>query len=275
MKTIIVPIDFSATALNAARYAADLALHIHASVKLLHVMPLPLLVADVPFPYENYGMSIEEVNKSMDQLKEELHKRTNDKIAISGLVTEGVFETQVKGMLIPGMENWVVMGTSGGGAVNILMFGSFTIFAAKHLSCPVIIVPPGVHYKKIENIGLACDMKNVTETVPFDEIKTICSGFSARLFVLYVSKPDENMYPSVLSETKFMQINLSGIHPDFRIVTHEDASEGLAEFVEKAGIDMLMLIAKERNFVENIFHKSITKSLQAHSSVPVMVLHQP
>lgn len=275
MKTIIVPVDFSEVALNAARYAADLAMHTHGVLKLVHVLPMPVLIADVPIPYNNDDISLEEANKSMDELKEELQRRTNDKIAISGAVSEGTFYTQVEGMLAPGANNWIVMGTNGAGAVEALVLGSNTLFAARHFSCPLIIVPPGSRYKKIENIGLACDMKNVSETVPFDHIKTMLHEFNARLYVLYVSKPDENMYPSVLSETKFMQINLSGVHPDFRIITNGNIAEGLAYFVGKTNIDMLILIAKERNFVENIFHKSTTKSMLLHPDIPFMILHQP
>lgn len=275
MKTIIVPVDFSEVASNAARYAADLALHTHAALKLVHVLPMPVLIADVPVPYDSDDISLEEANKSMDELKAELGKRTNDKLPISGAVSQGTFHNQVESMLTPGANNWIVMGTNGAGAVEALVLGSNTLFAAKHFSCPLIIVPAGSRYKKIEHIGLACDMKNVSATVPFDSIKTMLQEFKARLFVLYVSKPDENMYPSVLSETKFMQINLSGVHPDFRIITSEHVTEGLTEFVRKANVDMLMLIAKERNFVENIFHKSTTKNMLLHPDVPFMILHQP
>lgn len=275
MKTIIVPTDFSAAALNAAQYAADLALHIHASLKLIHVLPIPVVISDVSIPYDNYVVSTAEANRSMDALKAQLQERTNDKIAISTVVTEGTFLAQITGMLHPEHQEWIVMGTHGTGAVDALLFGSYTLFAAKYFTSPLIIVPPGARFKKVETIGLACDMKNVVETVPFEGIKGVLHEFDARLFVLYVSKPGENMFPSVLSETKFMQINLQDVHADFRIITDDNITEGLAGFVKKAEIDLLLLIAKERNFVENIFHKSTTKHMLLHPEVPFMILHQP
>ena len=48
MKTIIVATDFSSTALNAANYAADMALAINADLLLLYVYQLPVSYSEVP-----------------------------------------------------------------------------------------------------------------------------------------------------------------------------------------------------------------------------------
>ena len=42
MKTIIVATDFSTAALNAAEYAADMALAIQADILLLHISEIPI-----------------------------------------------------------------------------------------------------------------------------------------------------------------------------------------------------------------------------------------
>jgi len=50
VKTIIVATDFSATALNAANYAADMALAINADMLLLHVYQLPVSYSEIAVP---------------------------------------------------------------------------------------------------------------------------------------------------------------------------------------------------------------------------------
>jgi nucleotide-binding universal stress UspA family protein len=273
MKTIIVPTDFSAVALNAAEYAADLALQLHADLKLIHVVQMPLVILDVPVPIENYETSMEDANMSMDKLKGKLQQRTNDKVLISGSVVDGSFQTQVMAMVKKEVDVWIVMGTTGSGAVDAFIFGSYTLLAIREFRCPLIIVPPEARFSRIEHIGLACDMAHVSETIPFQTISKLLQEFRARLIVLYVSKPDENMYPTVLAEAKSVQRNLARLHPDIRITTNENVGDGLVAFMDKQSIDLILLVPKEHNFLERLFHKSITKDMALHPKVPIMVVH--
>ena len=48
MKTIIAPTDFSTVSANACFYAANLAADIKADLVLLHIMELPVSVAEYP-----------------------------------------------------------------------------------------------------------------------------------------------------------------------------------------------------------------------------------
>ena len=48
MKTILVATDFSAAALNAANYAADMASTINADILLLHVYHIPVSYSEIP-----------------------------------------------------------------------------------------------------------------------------------------------------------------------------------------------------------------------------------
>lgn len=273
MKHIVVPTDFSNASVNAAYYAVEIALCVHAEITLLHVLSLPITVSEVPLPPDSYEISIEEANQSLKALKEQLEARSNNKLYITCKVTTTSFMGEIESFNRKSNIFAVIMGSSGAGATQAFFLGSFSLTAAKHLDCPLIVVPPGYSYKTIEKVGLACDMQNVSDTVPFFCIKDILGHFNAKLEVLYVSKPDEKMYPQVLTETKFMQDNLAGLHPEIRITANEDIKGGLEDFIQKSGIDLLILVHKERNFVEGIFHKSITKKMVLHPEVPVMILH--
>jgi hypothetical protein len=66
MKTIIAPTDFSPISYNACLYAAKMALDINANLVLLHVMELPLSVAEFPVTediFDEISME-EELNNS-------------------------------------------------------------------------------------------------------------------------------------------------------------------------------------------------------------------
>lgn len=273
MKTIIVPTDFSETSVNAAHYAAALAGRLQADIQLLHVLPLPLTIAEVPIPLDSIEISLEEADKSLHVIKEALEKQEQHTINITCKATTNSFQEEMEEANRQTGTFAVVMGTSGAGNAEAFFLGSFSLTAAKYLSLPLIVVPPGYHFKAIEKIGLACDMRNVSDTLPFDSIRSMIKQFGTRLEVLYVSKSDEKMYPQVLSETRFVQNTLAGLRPEFRITTNSDIKEGLEDFVRQHAIDLLLLIPKERGFTESIFHKSMTKKMALHAEVPVMILH--
>ena len=67
------------------------------------------------------------------------------------------------------------------------LFGSNTVWAMKHLSSPLIIVPANAKYKSIRTVGLACDFKRSIASTPIDEIRTIVMDFKADLHVLYIN----------------------------------------------------------------------------------------
>jgi len=273
MRHIIVPTDFSATSVNAAFYAAEIARSVQAELLLLHAVVLPVTVSEVPLPPDSYEISIAEANHSLAELKAKLEATPGQRLSVTCKATTNSFLGEIETFNNKKEIFAMIMGTSGAGATEAFFLGSFSLTAAKHLHHPLIVVPPGYSFGGIRKIGLACDMHNVTETVPVAAIKAFFDHFDARLELLYVSKPGERMYPEVLTESKFMQNSLAGLHPQVRIGTNDDTKEGLEEFVHKSGLDLLILLPKERNFVDRIFHKSITKKMVLHPEVPIMILH--
>src|SRR5690606_17712216 len=77
MKTIIVPTDFSPTAINAMHYALRMAELINAGVVLLHVYQVPVSYnnSDIPLPLMDIS-ELEKINEERLQELRELAERT-------------------------------------------------------------------------------------------------------------------------------------------------------------------------------------------------------
>ncbi|HEY0271749.1 MAG TPA: universal stress protein [Chitinophaga sp.] len=273
MKHIIVPTDFSATALNAAYYAAGLARQVHAGVMLLHVLPIPITTSEVLMSPDSYGIALEEANNALLQLREKLHVYSNGQLHISYRTTTTSFAEEIEAFKQEHDIFAVVMGTTGAGATEAFFLGSFSRMAAKRLHHPLIVVPPAYTYKPIEKIGLACDMKRMPLSLPVGGLQALLEYYPATLDILYVSKSTEHAYPETVRESRFLQSSLSDYDPEIRIVPNDNIKKGLNEVVRQSGIDLLVLLPKERNFTEGLFHKSVTQKMILHPDVPVMVLH--
>src|SRR5579862_2255893 len=83
MKTILVPVDFSAVAQNAMWFAADMAQQLNASLLLLHVYQLPVTVSEVPLVM----MSPEELKENSEagllELKQKIESTTFSRVPVA------------------------------------------------------------------------------------------------------------------------------------------------------------------------------------------------
>jgi nucleotide-binding universal stress UspA family protein len=273
MKTILVATDFSPSASNAANYAADMALAIKADLLLLYVYKLPASYEDVGIPF-NEGKFIEDAEKRINELKNQLSQRTGGRLNIDTKVRMALsFRQELENVCEDVKPYSVVMGSQGTTATEHLFFGSHAFYAMKHLMWPLIAVPPAVIFSSIKKILLACDYDNVLTTIPLDEIKLLVHDFSAELHVLNTAKNQESN-PKVDFETGLLYKMLYPLNPDYHFIASEYTDEAIMNFAEKNDIDLLIVLPKRHDLLDKLIHKSHTKQMVLHCHVPVMALHQ-
>ena len=271
MKTILVATDFSPAALNAANYAADMALAINADILLLHVYQIPVVYLEVPVALNEEGM-MQEAEKGINKIKNQLTRKTNGKLNMETDVRVGVFFPELKTVCERIKPYTVVMGSQGTTAAEQLLFGSHAVYAMKHLMWPLITVPPEATFSAVKKIGLACDFDKVVDTTPLDEIKLLVNDFNAELHVLNTGKK-EIFNPEIIFESGVLQEMLAPVKPNYHFISNQNTDEGIMDFAEKNHIDLLVVLPKRHGLLDKLFHKSHTKQLVLHSHVPVMALH--
>ena len=275
MKTIIVPTDFSPIATNAMNFAADMAVNINASLMLLHIYQVPVSMTDVPVVL----VSAEELRKSseakLQELKDALTHITSQKIKIYAEARMGDVLDELEDVCKHIQPFAVIMGTRGTSGVERVLFGSTTLTAIRHLTCPVIVVPPGKEYGTgIKKIGFACDLNKVVETTPIQFIRNMVKEFRAELHVLNVDYESRHFKPETPEESMMLHTLLQDLDPDYHFINHVDIEDGINEFVEENNIDLLITIPKKHNLLDSLFKHSSTKKLVSGSHVPVMCVHE-
>jgi len=275
MKTIIVPTDFSPIATNAMNFAADMATNINASLLLLHVYQVPVSMTDVPVVM----VSAEELKKSseskLQELKDDLTHITSGKIKIYSEARLGDVSDELEDACKHIQPFAVIMGTRGTTGVERILFGSTTLTAIRHLTWPVIVVPPGKEYGKgIKKIGFACDFDKVVESTPIQFIKNMIKEFGAELHVLNVDHEGKHFKPGTPEESLMLHTLLHDLNPNYHFIDNIDIEDGINEFVEKNNIDLLITIPKKHKLLDSLFKHSSTKQLVTQSHVPVMCVHE-
>ena len=270
MKTIIVATDFSTAALNAAEYAADMALAIQANILLLHISEIPIAYLGIPVAATEDEM-MKDAKKSLSLLKEQLTGRTGGKLNIKTEIDAGVFFHKLKAVCEKIKPYAVVMGSQGTTAAERAFFGGHTIYAMKHLEWPLITIPPRAKFSQIKKICLACDFDEVVDTTPIDEIKKLVDDFHAELHVINSGKT-ESHEPDMVFESGLLQEMLVSLNPQYHFITDENTDESIINFVEKNNIDLLITLPKMHGLLEKIIHKSISKQLVLNSHIPVVAM---
>ncbi|MEO6549847.1 MAG: universal stress protein [Ferruginibacter sp.] len=271
MKTILVATDFSPAALNAAHYAAGMALAINADILLLHVYQIPVSYSEVAVAVNEADMT-DTVEKAMSDLKVSLIAQSGGKLKIGTKISIGIFSYNLQLACESVMPYAVIMGSQGTSAAERFIFGSHTVLAVQYLKCPLITVPSGVEFSAVKKIGLACDFVKVLDTTPVKEICMLLNDLNAELHVLN-SGQNEMFDANIVFGTSLMARMFSPHKPKYHFISNGNTDEAIIDFAGRNEIDLLIVLPKHHNILDKIIHKSHTKQLVLHCNVPVVAIH--
>ena len=262
MKTVIVPIDFSDTSLNAAEYAARfLAGHDGVEIILYHCY-------DTELGEEN---SLEDLG----YLKTRLLNIAPLNISLLAERSDDFLE-ELEKLARHRQADLVIMGITGGRSRTEQRFmGSNTLKLAENKYIPVLIVPENSSYQGMKNVLLATDLKDVVGTTPSEPIKKILKEFSLSLHVINVN---EEHYIALTEEHEAEKRKLaemfSDFNPEFYFLRLFDVEEAINQFAEDKNIDLIINVHREHSLISRVFKESHTKKLAFQSQVPLLVVHE-
>ncbi len=261
MQTVIVPVDFSDTSLNAARYAVQLLTgHYGVNMVLHHV-------------YDKASQA-EEANQKLEQLK--THLRDSGIVKIETFAEEGSdFITELEKLARHRHADLIIMGITGRSAMGQTFIGSNTLKMVEQKICPVLIIPAEATYQDIKNVLLTSDFKNVQSNTPTVPIKKVLKTFHPNLHIMNV---DSEHYVALTEEYQAEKAKLKELFNDFITEFYflglQDVDEAINQFAQDKEVDFIIIIHKERSLFSKLFIKSHTKRLIYHSSIPVLALHE-
>ncbi len=272
MNTIIITTDFSATALNAAQYAIQLAEVVHADILLVNVFEVLPNYGEMVFDV-NVDKLTEDATYEIEALKNELIKNTNTTVHIKTLVMLGDFFQELETVCNETKPYAVVMGSQGSSAIERFLYGSHVLNVMRDLEWPIVAVPPKAIYNKIYRIGVAYDFEAEIEHVLIEKIKSTAIDFNAEIHILNFEREDNFDAEYVLTSNK-LERSLKPFELKFHFVASNQIVESIVEFVDKNYINLLIVMPKHHSVIEKLLSKSHTKALILHSHVPILSLRK-
>ena len=273
MKKIIVPVDFSANAANAAEFAGNLAIFYGGEILLYNAYQMPVPVGEISYPLYDVPEMQQASEHELEMLKTDLEGKLRSKITINIKAEMAQLSEGLADLCDSEKPDLVVIGLSGKNALTKLIVGSNTIHIAHHLKYPVLVIPPRASFTPVRQIGFACDYKQIEETLPVETLKKIVTDFNAQLYVINVDFNDKNFTPEMVHENFAIRDLFEDNHPKFESIESENVTEGLNRFAEKNGLDWIVVIPKKHTILQKIFNRSHSTDFLFHTHLPVLCLH--
>jgi nucleotide-binding universal stress UspA family protein len=268
IRKILVLVDFSDAAINAAKYAAAITTRFKtSSIILYHSISVPM-ATDIPLSALDFK---QDKTDKLNKLKDEVQQMVAEGIAVTIRSDERPLVSAVNILTEQLQVGLVVMGTTGKSNMEKIFIGSNTIDVAAACKAPLLIVPKDAVFVDIHRVLFACDLKKVMQTTPTRPIKTLIHALNAKLFILNVAKNKTNFNPDTIAELAALHRLWDDEQPEYHYTDHEDLVTGIMDFAAAQQIQLLVTVPKEYGFFDGIFHSSLTKRLAYHTNLPLLL----
>lgn len=276
MEKMLVPTDFSSTAANAFRFAIALTGEHALEMTLLHVYH-PYFDPDNPMDGTQNAKQAEGTMKRMSQFIGENTSPAspNSKVlANAQLKKETQFGFAADELVKCSKQfDLVVMGTTGDGDLLEQLFGSVSSHVAQHAHCPVLLIPKNATFQGFNTVVFASD-DNEADKRSFQHIAGTMDFTSADVHFVHVEKKsDDGFLFTNVKQEQLQQITDKKIKLTAAEIISENVLKALDEYVAVHQADLLIMRTKQRNFLEKVFHKSMTKQVILKADIPILVLH--
>lgn len=272
MKSIVVPVNFSPCATNAARYAADLAQAIQADLHLIHVIQVPVNSAELMMTQELYEDMLESANTSLKELQVELRKRTDRRVKVEISLDAGSAADKVKDLCRQLKPYAVVLGASGP-TLEKFLGGSPVASLLRNLDFPVLVVPVTATFQQFRHILLACDVDDIGSgmagSLPL--LKDLRDHFGSRFAIVTVETRKVLAEEATCYASSSWREPLKDFYPEIYYIRKPRVEDGILEYLGNNDADLIMVFPKKHGPLD--FHVSQSRKLAQHSPIPVLSLH--
>ena len=272
MKRILVPIDFSKEAENAARVAAHIARKTGSEIYLVHMLELPVTTVD---PAEMNAISSEpQIIYFMKLAHEKFEKFINLPFFKGLKVVESVqFQHAFSGIIAESEKSnidLIVMGSQGASGLQEMFIGSNTEKVVRRSKIPVLVIKKEVDKFEVNDMIFASDFNKESKTT-FQRVANFAKLFDAKIHLLYINTIHN------FNTTKNIEKRIADFMDDFDFsnyttMIYNDISieKGILSSARDIDADLIALNTHGRSGLSQLFNGSIGQELANHALRPVI-----
>jgi len=287
-RRILVPVDFTDTAIKACQFAIGLAENLHGEIRLLHVYDDPLLKDQrikKTSTFEKYQE--EELLQILDQYKEKIvvftehlkermdpGKVTRAKIHFS--LSLGMMETEIIHMCNLYQPELIVLGVGRGDDKINHLTENLAFKLAEHVKIPLLVVPDESEFRRVDDINVlyATDFLD-SDFTSFRKLLALMAPFKVKFSCIHVENEDDNTLKvqKMHELQEVIERDYSNYSIQLRLIKNEDMINGIIEFVEKENIHIISFTSPKRSMIYRLLSPNNLKRMILQSKVPMLIFH--
>lgn len=260
MLRILLPTDFSKNSRKAIDFVYKHFLPQEVDLLLVHTIKAPHSATGVLIRIDDLMRKDAEVQ--MNQLVEEIKHAYG--VSPKSLIKVGQLAEWVRQYSKIYNFDMIAMGTKGESDIASKLMGSVTESVIRTAKLPVLAIPSGYSNGELHHIAIATP-NNQIERPEFllSFIETLAHR-NLKVNTLNVSKDER-----VSSPRKIQFANqIVGVDS----VINSSVVQGINNYLETVKTDMLVMYHKKNSRMDYFFNRSITKTIAAKTSVPLLVI---
>lgn len=274
MIRILVPTDFSPTAERAFRFAAELASKTKGTIILFHVNERE----EIPYfdsaeKKQEYDTQLEtKPLKKLQRLKKKVISPEMN-VMVSTIVSR---PPVVKNLLSFARQNKVeliVMGTQGASGLKKTVVGSTTTRVVEKSRIPVLIIPEEYEWKDPKEIVFATNY-HCEDRPALSFTLSVAKVFNSDVTVLHINSEEneKNNAHCFSNYAYFLQRTFSDSKIIFKELKSSHIKDSLEHLRDIVPFDMMVMVRRNRRFLEKLFLKSFTKNMACTTNLPLLVV---
>lgn len=280
MKNILLPTDFSENSWNAILYALHFFEKTQCNFYLLHVNRFNNMV-DRDTPYFPTQETIENLytKPSKKQLKEVLKKITKELLNNKNhkfytLTDYNFFIESIRRHVNEKKIDMIVIGTKGASGLKEYIVGSNTGDLITKVKCTTLVVPENAKYTKLNEVAFPTDYALDYEIQMLQPILDILDRSDTRLRILHINKKDAKLNTGQQANKDLLLDYFENFNYSFHFLTNNKLEDAVQCFIESKNVDIIIMIAKNLNYFQQILFHSRVEKISYHIDIPFLVLHE-
>jgi hypothetical protein len=278
MKSLLIPVDFSKTTQATLQYLVEFSHDYQVEeIIMVRVHHVPALSQLFPSP-DMQLLSLEEIEdtRRLDEIKfnilaDEFISRVNEGTQVRRIYSTEKLLPFLSFLIETRQPELIVVGHSKNNNDSESSLNEYLIDISKLAVTPVLLIPFGTPYKKVQRVLLPTSFENLNKLGSFKLLCKSQTWLSADIQVLNVDDVHQHN-DSETFDGQILQRYLENYNYQINYSYGKDVVNEILIFAEENNIHLILALPGKHNFLFKLTHKSVTKSFALDSPFPVLLL---
>lgn len=271
MKTLLVPIDFSADSINALEHGIKFANKISAHVRMIHIVQNKNF--ETPFYYRDLkDFSGKTVEDFMNLIMYRHQRKCNNKLDYK--IVEGNVSSEIVKFAKVEDVDFIIMGTHGASGGDSYWMGSNAFKVVTSASCPVFTIRNGFIRNRLDRIVLPIDASKHTRrklTITAD----IAKIYEAEVHVIGVTETAmEDILKKVESWVKQTvdYLNQRKISTKSEMIQGSNITDMTIDYAKKIDAELICIMTEQGQHPVSLLLGPYAQYMVNNSPIPVLTI---